>query len=87
MRREYQKTFERKRLKSNMNAYLNSLVMCQRKELAENNNWISFLVHGKQNPDTDARGLLRVSATGIIKAEKYPQSPHDFIEYMSRQNN
>lgn len=39
--------FERKRLKSNMNACLSSLVMCQRRELTENN-WISFWSAGEK---------------------------------------
>lgn len=38
---------ERKRLKSNMNACLSSLVMCQRRELTENN-WISFWSAGEK---------------------------------------
>lgn len=38
----------RKRLESNTNAFLSSLVMCQRRELTENN-WILFWPAGKKN--------------------------------------
>lgn len=64
---------ESKSLEGNMNAFLSSLVMCQRRELTENN-WISFLVcrkkKKKNNSKTDACRLLGALATGIIKAEK-----------------
>lgn len=66
---------ERKSLEGNMNAFLSSLVMCQRRELTENN-WISFLVCRKKkkkkktNSKTDACRLLGALATGIIKAKK-----------------